>query len=181
MVEARLVPYPIEAYELSGDVLDAMVAVYVDANEPCFDGDRRRGLFVRHTLEPGWQAVAAGAPPVAFAYGFHCTPGQWWRDSLYRGLRRTLGRRAARGWLADTFCLAELHVHPNWQRYGLGRGLLDTLFAGREERAALLTTPDDAHARKFYAHLGFVELMSGFTFAGTPAPYTVLGRSLEDR
>lgn len=170
-------PYAVDAFALTGDLLDAIVGVYADAaSPPATDADRRRGLFVRHTLEPGWQAVAVGRPPVGFAYGFHCAPGQWWHDTLRRGMRAELGLRATRSWLSDAFCLAELHVHPAAQRQGVGRMLVERLLDGRPERAVVLSTPDAAEARKFYARLGFTELLSGFAFPGTPSPYTVLGR-----
>lgn len=178
MDQRDVAPYPVEAFEMSGPLLDALVDVYLDANRSNDDPARRRGLFVRHTLEPGWRAVAAGEPPVGFAYGFHCMHGQWWHDSLKRGLRARCGRKAVRRWLTDAFCLAELHVRRDWQRHGVGRALVDTLLAGREERTVVLSTPDDAAARTFYPRLGFTELMSEFVFVGTPAPYTVFGREL---
>lgn len=176
MGQADVAPYPVEAFEMSGPLLDGLVDVYLDANRAGDDPVRRRGLFVRHTLEPGWRAVAAGEPPVGFAYGFHCITGQWWHDSLKRGLRARCGRRAVRTWLTDAFCLAELHVRYDWQGRGIGRALVDALLACRGERTVVLSTPDDADARAFYARLGFTELMTGFLFTGTPQPYTVLGR-----
>lgn len=171
---------PVDADTFTADLVGACAAVFTEAmNASAEEGERRRGLFVRHTLEPGWAAVVAGTPPVGFAYGFHCAPGQWWYDTLRSGLRGRRGRRAARAWLRDVFCVAELHVRPSAQRQGLGRALLTALLDGRPETCVVLSTPDDAaDARAFYARLGFTELAEGFVFPGTPRSYTVLAREL---
>lgn len=172
--------YAVDAETFTAELVDACVDVYSEAmHAPADDVERRRGLFIRHTLEPGWAAVAAGTPPVGFAYGFHCAPGQWWYDTLRAGLRGRRGRRAARAWLRDVFCVAELHVRPEAQRQGLGRALLTALLDDRPERHTVLSTPDDAAgARAFYARLGFTELADRFVFPGTPRTYTVLAKEL---
>lgn len=171
--------YRVDADTFTADLVDACVDVYREAMQATAEeAERRRGLFVRHTLEPGWAAVVARTPPVGFAYGFHCAPGQWWYDTVRAGLRGRR-RRAARGWLRDVFCVAELHVRPSAQRRGLGRALMTALLDGRQERSVVLSTPDDAAgARAFYARLGFTELADGFVFPGTPVTYTVLARDL---
>lgn len=173
--------YRPDADTFTAELVDACVEVYREAMDGTVeDAERRRGLFVRHTLEPGWAAVAAGTPPVGFAYGFHCAPGQWWYDTLRSGLRGRHGRRAARAWLRDVFCVAELHVRPAEQRHGLGRALMTALLDGRREQCVVLSTPDvAAGARAFYARLGFTQLAEGFVFPGTPIPYTVLARELD--
>lgn len=172
--------YRPDAETFTAELVDACVEVYREAMHATVeDAERRRGLFVRHTLEPGWTAVVAGTPPVGFAYGFHCTPGQWWYDTLRAGLRGRRGRRAVRTWLRDVFCVAELHVLPAEQRHGLGRALMTAILDERHEQSVVLSTPDVATgARAFYARLGFVELAEGFVFPGTPTPYTVLAREL---
>ncbi|HEX6443574.1 MAG TPA: GNAT family N-acetyltransferase [Streptosporangiales bacterium] len=177
---ARMEVYPVDADTFTAELVDACVDIYGAAMHATPDDtERRRGLFIRHTLEPGWAAVAAGSPPVGFAYGFHCAPGQWWYDTLRAGLRGRRARRAVRSWLRDVFCVAELHVRPDAQRQGLGRALLTTLLDVRPERCTVLSTPDDAAgARAFYARLGFTELAEGFVFPGTPRAYTVLARQI---
>lgn len=177
---ARVQVYPVDAETFTAELVDACVDIYAAAmHATAEDVERRRGLFVRHTVEPGWAAVVAGSPPVGFAYGFHCVPGQWWYDTLRSGLRGRRGRRAARAWLQDVFCVAELHVLPEAQRQGLGRALLTALLDGRPERSTVLSTPDDAAgARRFYARLGFTQLAEGFVFRGTRQPYAVLAREI---
>lgn len=175
----QLTPYGVDAVALSGQLLDAVMDVYLDARRSRDDRAQRRALFVRHTFEPGWHAVAVGEPPVGFAYGFHCVPGQWWHDALDRGLRHDIGRHLANEWLADAFCLAELHVRPAWQRRGIGRALASGLLGPRGERTVVLSTPADAEARVFYARIGFTELVTHFRFPGTVQPYTVLGSTVQ--
>ncbi|MBO0828418.1 MAG: GNAT family N-acetyltransferase [Streptosporangiales bacterium] len=172
--------YRVDADTFTAELVGGCVDVYREAMRgTAQDTERRRGLFVRHTLEPGWTAVAAGTPPVGFAYGFHCAPGQWWYDTLRDGLRRRRGRQVVQAWLRDVFCVAELHVRPSAQRQGLGAALMAALLDGRREQHVVLSTPDDAAgARAFYARLGFTELATGFVFPGTPTPYTVLAREL---
>lgn len=170
----------VDADTFTAELVDVCVDIYTEAmHATTEDADRRRGLFIRHTVEPGWAGVATGTPPVGFAYGFHCVPGQWWYDTLRSGLRRRREWRTTRSWLKDVFCVAELHVRPSAQRRGLGRALITALVDGRPERYVVLSTPDDATgARAFYARLGFTELAEGFVFPGTPRAYTVLARDL---
>lgn len=172
--------FRVEAGELSAQLLGELARVYRAANDPADDSARRAGLFAQHAMEPRWQAVVVGAPVVGFAYGFHCLPGQWWRDTVFGHLRARHGRRRAKRWLADACCLAELHIHPAWQRRGLGRALLHELLTSRPERAVLLSTPDRASAHGFYRTLGFVELAAGASFPGNSSPYTVFGMSRQE-
>ncbi|MGY5956827.1 GNAT family N-acetyltransferase [Kosakonia sp. BK9b] len=66
------------------------------------------------------------------------------------------GGYIAQGWLH----IAEMDVHPDWQRQGIGRQLLETLLhAGREKRcygATLTTDRLAAFNAPFYASLGFM-------------------------
>ena len=111
----------------------------------------RRAIMERHTGNPAFQAVAAMAGSsdqvVAFAYGFRGAPGQWWHDVVRTGITAKSGPSAATAWLDDVMEIAEVHVHPGYQARGIGRDMLLSLTAGREERVALLSTRD-AHARE---------------------------------
>ncbi len=121
----------------------------------------------------------ADGPVIAFAYGFHGEGGQWWHDLVSLAVANTLGRRAADDWLGDSFEIAEVHVLPAYQGQGTGLAMMRRLAAGRLERTAVLSTMDaDTPARRLYRGLGFSDLLAGFAFAGTEAPYAIMGAPL---
>jgi GNAT superfamily N-acetyltransferase len=178
--------------------IDAFVAVYAAAMNP---PDRmlagRDAILDRHAANPGFRAFAAllpaegdpsgpGTTLAGFTYGFHGTPGQWWHDMVAAALaqprRRGLDARAGadgRGWLDDSFEVAELHVLPAYQGMGIGRELLLRLTAGRPERTAVLSTADaESRARRLYRGVGFTDLLTGYRFAGGEPPYAVMGAAL---
>ena len=137
----------------------------------------------RHTGNPAFQAVAAMAGSsdqvVAFAYGFRGAPGQWWHDVVRTGITAKSGPSAATAWLDDVMEIAEVHVHPGYQARGIGRDMLLSLTAGREERVALLSTRDaPTRAKRLYQRLGFAELLTQFAFPGGGPPYAVMGALL---
>jgi ribosomal protein S18 acetylase RimI-like enzyme len=125
---------------------------------------------------------SAGPSPgdvIAFAYGFHGGSGQWWHDIVRSALISRSGYRAAREWLDDSFEVAEVHVHPDYQRRGIGRRMLYRLTGGRAERTAVLSTMDtNSPARRLYRSLGFTDLMTDYRFSGAPVPYAVMGAAL---
>jgi ribosomal protein S18 acetylase RimI-like enzyme len=116
---------------------------------------------------------------IAFAYGFHGGSGQWWHDLVRSALISRSGHGAATEWLDDSFEVAEVHVHPEYQRRGIGRRLLYRLTGGRAERTAVLSTMDtNSPARRLYRSLGFTDLLTGYRFSGAPVPYAVMGAAL---
>jgi ribosomal protein S18 acetylase RimI-like enzyme len=125
---------------------------------------------------------SAGPSPgdvIAFAYGFHGGSGQWWHDLVRSALISRSGYRAAREWLDDSFEVAEVHVHPDYQRRGIGRRMLYRLTGGRAERTAVLSTMDaNSPARRLYRSLGFTDLLTDYRFSGAPVPYAVMGAAL---
>jgi GNAT superfamily N-acetyltransferase len=134
-------------------------------------------------LRPGPSAGAApGQAPgdvIAFAYGFHGGSGQWWHDLVRSALISSSGHGAATEWLDDSFEVAEVHVHPQYQRRGIGRRMLYRLTGGRAERTAVLSTMDaNSPARRLYRSLGFTDLLTGYRFSGAPVPYAVMGAAL---
>lgn len=133
------------------------------------------------TREPG-PATADGATHgqiIAFTYGFHGAAGQWWHDLVWNALTEASGERVADEWMTDSFEVAEVHVHPDRQRQGIGTRMLLRLLAHRPERTALLSTMDaDTTARRLYRRLGFADLLTAFHFAGTEPPYAVMGATL---
>lgn len=164
--------------------LDALMAVYAAAMRPDpADLPGRRHIMQRHAGYPGFRVLAISAghagPLVAFAYGFHGQPGQWWHDVVMSGITATSGYPHAAAWLTDVMEIAEVHVHPDYQHQGNGRGMLLALTAGRPERTAVLSTRDaDTTARRLYRGVGFGDLLTGYSFPGGGPPYAVMGAVL---
>ena len=173
--------------------LDALTAVYLAAmrSDPALLPGRR-SIMERHATYDGFRALAVTAdavggpgPPgapgqiVAFSYGFRGADGQWWHDVVSTALTARSGRALAASWLADSLEIAEVHVHPDFHRRGIGRSLVLGLADGRRERTAVLSTQDaDSPARRLYRGLGFADLLTGYCFPGTPVPYAVMGAAL---
>jgi ribosomal protein S18 acetylase RimI-like enzyme len=175
--------------------LDACTTVYAAAMDPPrYQLPGRHSIMERHAGYAAFRAIAAirspGAGPAAagpaaggsligFAYGFHGEGGRWWHDLVSRAVASTRGRQAADQWLADSFEIAEVHVHPGHQGQGTGLAMMLRLAAGRPERTAVLSTMDaETRARRLYRGLGFTDLLAGFAFAGTDVPYAIMGAPL---
>lgn len=127
----------------------------------------------------GWLPGTGRLPIIAFSYGFHGADGQWWHDLVRSALTRMGGYELAQTWLADSFEVAEVHVHPDYQGRGIGRRMVPALLHPRLERTALLSTQDaDSRARRLYRRLGFGDLLTGYRFPGTDPPYAVMGAAL---
>jgi GNAT superfamily N-acetyltransferase len=178
--------------------LDALIDVYAAAmRPPPQQMPGRRAIMERHGSFPSFRCVAmtvpdgaAGpaAPPgtaagrgaiVGFAYGFHGANGQWWHDLVRSALANAGGRDFAQQWMAESFEVAEVHVHPDYQGRGIGRAMVPALLHPRLERTALLSTQDtESRARRLYRGLGFTDLVTGYRFPGTDPPYAVMGTAL---
>jgi ribosomal protein S18 acetylase RimI-like enzyme len=180
--------------------LDTLVEVYAAAMRPPREQvPGRRAIMERHTQFPSFRAVVVIAPQarpgtgdgpgprhgsgrlpiVAFSYGFHGADGQWWHDLVRSALTRMGGYELAQTWLGDSFEVAEVHVHPDYQGQGIGRRMVPALLHSRLERTALLSTQDaDTRARRLYRRLGFGDLITGYRFPGTDPPYAVMGAAL---
>lgn len=75
------------------------------------------------------------------------------RDGRLVGLARSISDGVTVVYLQDVL------VHPDEQRQGVGRLLLEELFAGYPEvRQRVLLTDDEDRQRSFYQGLGFVEV-----------------------
>jgi ribosomal protein S18 acetylase RimI-like enzyme len=172
-----------------GTGLGALVEVYAEAmrvSPAQLPG--RRAIMASHAGYPAFRAFvvtllrgngAETGPIVAFAYGFRGARGQWWHDMVRSALTAAQGSAAADDWLADSFEVAELHVHPRYQRQGIGRWLLCHLTGRRAERTAVLSTMDtESPARRLYRSLGFRDLLIDYRFSGADAPYAVMGATL---
>jgi ribosomal protein S18 acetylase RimI-like enzyme len=170
--------------------LDALTSVYQAAMRPDpVQLPGRRSIMQRHSTYQGFRALAVTAdadgqpgPPgriVAFSYGFRGADGQWWHDVVTAALTARADRTLAAGWLSDSLEIAEVHVHPDFHRRGIGRSLVLGLADGRGERTAVLSTQDaDSPARRLYRGLGFADLLTGYRFPGAPVPYAVMGAAL---
>lgn len=169
------------------DALSAIYANAMDADESLLPG--RRELMRRHVEYAAFHALHARAraadpacrewPVVAFAYGFHGQPGQWWYDAVWTALSRASSHAFAASWLADCVEIAEVHVHKSHQHAGVGTSMIMALTSGRPERTAVLSTPDrDTTARRLYRRLGFSDLVTGYSFPGGSPPYAVMGAVL---
>jgi ribosomal protein S18 acetylase RimI-like enzyme len=165
--------------------INRFIAVYKAAMDPperMLAG--RESILARHAANPGFRALTAvlsggGAPVLAgFTYGFHGAPGQWWHDIVAAALAMS-SQAGAAAWLANAFEVAELHVLPAYQGYGIGRELLLRLTSGRSEQTAVLSTADtESRARRLYRGVGFADLLTGFRFSGAEPPYAVMGATL---
>jgi ribosomal protein S18 acetylase RimI-like enzyme len=164
--------------------VESFLAIYAAAMGATEDElPSRRAIMERHADNPGFRALAvsnsASSRIVAFTYGFHGQPGQWWHDVVRSGLTARSGPVAAHAWLDDVLEIAEVHVHPDYQARGIGRRMVLALTAGRDERTALLSTRDDeTPARRLYRSLGLADLLAGFLFPGGGPPYAVMGAEL---
>ncbi len=165
--------------------INRFIAVYKAAmNPPERMLAGRESILARHAANPGFRAIVAllagGCSPVlaGFTYGFHGAPGQWWHDMVATALATSSGPGATT-WLADSLEVAELHVLPTYQGFGVGRELLLRLTSGRPEHTAVLSTADtESRARRLYRRVGFTDLLTRFRFSGTEPPYAVMGATL---
>jgi GNAT superfamily N-acetyltransferase len=175
--------------------LDALIDVYAAAMRPPPQQiPGRRAIMERHASFPSFRCVAVTVPDgadgadgaaagqaaiVGFAYGFHGANGQWWHDLVRSALTEAGGRDFAQQWMAESFEVAEVHVHPDYQGRGIGRSMVPALLHPRLERTALLSTQDsESRARRLYRGLGFTDLVTGYRFPGTDPPYAVMGTVL---
>ncbi|WP_245928845.1 GNAT family N-acetyltransferase [Murinocardiopsis flavida] len=182
----------IELWDLSAPsflhAVPAFMEIYRAAMDPPADQVQgRRAVMERHSTLPRFHAVAAialggtdpGGTAVGFAYGFHGHGGQWWHDVVTEELRRR-DPTAVSAWFADSFEIAEVHVHPRWQGIGVGRAVLERLAAARTERtAALSTRTGRTPAHRLYTSAGFVAVLPEFSFPGSPdQPFTIMAARL---
>jgi ribosomal protein S18 acetylase RimI-like enzyme len=171
-----------------GKALDAMMSVYAAAmHVPAIQLPGRRAIMESHVINPAFRAFVVTAPAgdshrlkiVGFAYGFRGGQGQWWHDMVRSALLISYGPTTAGDWLDDSFEVAELHVHPEYQQRGHGTSLLYRLTAQRPERTAVLSTMDsESPARRLYRSLGFADLLTGYRFSGGNEAYAVMGAAL---
>jgi ribosomal protein S18 acetylase RimI-like enzyme len=162
--------------------LDTLLATYEAAMlPPPGQMPGRHIIMERHAAYPRFRALVAeqSRSIVGFGYGFRGESGQWWHDTVHAALTEKDGAAHARHWLDDAWEVAELHVRPEAQGRGLGRGLLAGLCADRPERTVVLSTLDaQTPARNLYRSVGMVDLLTEFRFPGGGPLYAVMGAVL---
>jgi ribosomal protein S18 acetylase RimI-like enzyme len=175
-------PLHIREIAAHGPLFEGAMDVYGEAfaRPPYSDQDRGREIRQRlrdtHQFRRGFRLLIAEecAERVAgMAYGYRGEPGQWWHDTV----ARRLAPEAARDWLGDSYELAEIAVHPDFQGRGLGSALITELLRGRPERTCVLSTRTDSRAHELYARLGF-ELIIEMAFTTGGWPFFVMGKRL---
>ncbi|MBL7501601.1 GNAT family N-acetyltransferase [Frankia sp. CN7] len=164
-----------------GEVIAVYKAAFLDLHEadPQRAARDRMTHARRHTERRDLRAVAALTEDdalVGITYAMPGRPGQWWHDVV----ASALSPAAAEHWLTDCLEIVELHVLPDYQGQGIGRGLLRELLRDVPQRTAALSALElpDSRARRLYASEGFVPLLSNFHFPGSYTAYAVLGKEL---
>lgn len=112
-------------------------------------------------------AEAAGEL-VGYAYGLVLKPDtQWWS-----GMTEPLPDELTAEWNGRTFAIIDLAVRQDCRRRGIGRALLDALFASRrEQRATLTVQPVATDTKEFYEHLGWQRVGTTKAPDGAPSPF----------
>jgi len=138
----------------------------------------RRHIVLRHLTSPGARALGATTGRgrlVGFVYGMPNDRTQWWSSVVHPYLRQG----GFEDWLDDAFVITELHVHPRYQRLGIGRELITAITDGAAEPRSLLSAIDtDSPARALYHRLGYRDLARRVVFPSAPSPYAVMGAPL---
>jgi ribosomal protein S18 acetylase RimI-like enzyme len=134
----------------------------------------------RHTGYAGFLAFGAfnlRNRLVGFSYGYASQPGLWWREQV----AAPMTPEQRRIWFADTFELAELHVHPTAQGNRLGSQLHDSLLSTQPHRLALLSVMHRSErARQLYASRGWQCIIEDLRFSTEPqTAFSVLGLEVQ--
>lgn len=138
----------------------------------------RRHIVLRHLTTPGARALGATTPDgrlVGFVYGLPNDRSHWWSSVVEPYLRCT----GLDFWLDDSFVITELHVHPGYQKRGIGRQLITRITDGVPFPRSILSAIDtESPARGLYRSLGYQDLARRVLFPSAPAPYAVMGAPL---
>ncbi|MEV6330871.1 GNAT family N-acetyltransferase [Streptomyces sp. NPDC051909] len=150
------------------------VAFGLDAGEVAV----RRHIVLRHLLSPGALAYGATTPDgrlVGFVYGMPNDRSHWWSTVVEPYLRAD----GLDAWLDESFVITELHVHPDFQGRGVGRGLITTITDRSDLPRSILSAIDiESPARGLYRSLGYTDLARRVHFPSAPRPYAVMGAPL---
>lgn len=143
--------------------------------------DTRINVWRRNSLNLGFSAVCAliDDKVVGISYGFRGDQDHWWQHQLRRGLREQGGPTTAQiDILRDYFEVAEVHVMPGHQGYGIGRKMMEALLGDTPASHAILSTPEvedeSNYAFGLYRSMGFRDLLRSFRFEGDQREFAVL-------
>lgn len=136
-------------------------------------------LAIQHPSNQAARAEDLSQTAVGVAYGFTGDTHSWWYSQVYRGLRQQGATPTeATQALSNYAELAEIHVDPDYQGFGLGHLLLDYLLTHLPHTKILLSTPEvpreDNSAWRLYRHAGFTDVLRNFTFPADPRPFGIL-------
>ncbi|GGX80250.1 GNAT family N-acetyltransferase [Streptomyces hiroshimensis] len=138
----------------------------------------RRHIVLRHLASRGARALGAtarGGRLVGFVYGMPNDRTHWWSGVVEPYLRAT----GTEGWLDDSFVITELHVHPDFQKRGIGRALITMITDSAAEPRSILSAVDtESPARALYRRLGYRDLARPVHFPSAQSPYVVMGAPL---
>ncbi|WP_030624959.1 GNAT family N-acetyltransferase [Streptomyces sclerotialus] len=138
----------------------------------------RRHIVLRHLTTPGARALGATTPEgrlAGFVYGLPNDRSHWWSSVVEPYLRST----GQDFWLDDSFVITELHVHPAYQKRGIGRALITRITDEVPYPRSILSAIDvESPARGLYRSLGYQDLARRVLFPSAPAPYAVMGAPL---
>jgi ribosomal protein S18 acetylase RimI-like enzyme len=169
----------VNADELAGRFLDQVLWVFGGA----LGFPPRHGRVIsfadtlrRHAGYAGFLAYGAfnlRNRLVGFTYGYASQSGLWWREQVAAPMTPEQRRQ----WFADTFELAELHVHPSAQGNHLGSELHDRLLQTQPHRLALLSVMHRSErARQLYTSRGWQCIIEDLRFSTEPqTAFSVLG------
>lgn len=163
-----------------------LVDLYIKAMRyPLTIRDDRVAVWRKDAMEQDFAAVGAfnNDSLIGIAYGFRGNPQRWWDQQLRRGLVHSHAMTPEMiSLLGNYFELAEIHVSPHIQSRGIGRALLEQLFAEVPQPYVLLSTPEvpreNNAAFGLYRSIGFRDVLRSFYYDGDARPFAILGRSL---
>ncbi|MFD6391171.1 GNAT family N-acetyltransferase [Nocardia sp. NPDC060259] len=160
--------YPVAVTLLSADEarqqMDAICDLYDEVFSvapfvwPDGESQRHRKMMEQFVLDPTFGIVFAEATGqlAGCVYGVSLKPPTNWWD----GFEVPVPDDVVREWHERTFAVIDLAVQQQWRRRGLGRDLMNTLLASRQEqRATLAVQPQAADAHAFYTSIGGWELL----------------------
>lgn len=164
----------IEPYRVR-DIAPVVGAIYRDAFGVPQDEAQRflSGALAKHCTYSDFRMFVASIEEIAvgFVYGYRSLPGQWWYDTI----RTEIVRHNHAEWQTDAFELAEVAVHPQAQRLGIGRALITTFLDNAPNRHVLLSTETRSPAHRLYQSFGFIDLLPGFRYPGFDDDTTIMG------
>ncbi|MER5974236.1 GNAT family N-acetyltransferase [Streptomyces sp. NPDC002055] len=164
--------------DLAGRVDEALAVQAVAFGLSSDEVGVRRHIVLRHLGCPGARALGAVTPTgrlVGFVYGMPNDRGHWWSTVVEPYLRGA----GQDDWLDNAFVITELHVHPEYQKRGIGRRLITTITDTAAQPRSILSAVDtESPARVLYRALGYRDLARQVLFPSAPSPYAVMGAPL---